>query len=59
MAPNAQTPAEKLAAIFTGLKNRNADVRIQNAKELRRFVSFQIEHETSMFVLTYYSICRF
>jgi hypothetical protein len=41
MAPNAQTPAEKLAAIFTGLKNRNADVRVQNAKELRRFVGFE------------------
>jgi FKBP12-rapamycin complex-associated protein len=39
MAPNAQMPVEKLAAIFTGLKNRNADVRVQNAKELRRFVS--------------------
>lgn len=41
MAPNAQTPAEKLSAIFTGLKNRNADIRVQNAKELRRFVGLE------------------
>lgn len=42
MAPNVQAPAEKLSTIFTGLKNRNADVRVQNAKELRRFVGLTL-----------------
>ncbi|XP_006461841.1 hypothetical protein AGABI2DRAFT_151460 [Agaricus bisporus var. bisporus H97] len=47
MAPNAQTPAEKLSAIFTGLKNRNADIRVQNAKELRRFVLTEVADMSS------------
>lgn len=45
MAPNAQTPTEKLLNIFANLKNRNADVRIQNANELRRFVG-SMQHLT-------------
>ncbi|KXN92422.1 Phosphatidylinositol 3-kinase tor2 [Leucoagaricus sp. SymC.cos] len=47
MAPNAQTPTEKLLNIFSGLKNRSLDVRVQNAKELRRFVSTEVADMSS------------
>ncbi|KAF9454266.1 phosphatidylinositol 3-kinase [Macrolepiota fuliginosa MF-IS2] len=47
MAPNAQTPTEKLLTIFAGLKNRNQDVRIQYAQELRRFVSTEVADMSS------------
>jgi len=39
MAPNAQTSTARLDSIFTGLKSRNLDSRVQYAQELRRFVS--------------------
>jgi len=39
MAPNAQTSTARLDSIFTGLKSRNLDTRVQYAQELRRFVS--------------------
>jgi FKBP12-rapamycin complex-associated protein len=40
MASVAQsTQTERLNQIFNGLKNRNADIRLQSAEDLRRFVS--------------------
>jgi len=39
MVPNAQTSTARLDSIFTGLKSRNLDTRVQYAQELRRFVS--------------------
>jgi hypothetical protein len=55
MAPNAQTPTEKLLNIFTGLKNRNLEVRVQYAQELRRFVSLKatIRHRTTVYIFEF------
>jgi len=40
MASVAQsTQTERLNQIFNGLKNRNPDIRLQSAEDLRRFVS--------------------
>jgi len=40
MASVAQSmPVDVLTQIFTGLKSRNADTRLQSAMELKRFVS--------------------
>ena len=40
MASVAQlTQTERLNQIFNGLKNRNVDIRLQSAEDLRRFVS--------------------
>ncbi|KAL9713509.1 phosphatidylinositol kinase- protein kinase tor1 [Leucoagaricus gongylophorus] len=47
MAPNAQTSTARLDSIFTGLKSRNIDTRVQHAQELRRFVSTEIADMSS------------
>ncbi|KIM44660.1 hypothetical protein M413DRAFT_25110 [Hebeloma cylindrosporum] len=48
MASVAQsTQTERLNQIFNGLKNRNADIRLQSAEELRRFVSMSIAEMSS------------
>ncbi|KAF9561208.1 phosphatidylinositol 3-kinase [Agrocybe pediades] len=38
---------ERLNQIFNGLKNRNADIRMQSAEELRRFVTTSIAEMSS------------
>ncbi|KAF8966334.1 atypical/PIKK/FRAP protein kinase [Flammula alnicola] len=48
MASAAQsTQTERLNQIFSGLKNRNAETRLQSAEELRRFVSMSIAEMSS------------
>ncbi|KIM49486.1 hypothetical protein M413DRAFT_21701 [Hebeloma cylindrosporum] len=48
MASVAQsTQTERLNQIFNGLKNRNADIRLQSAEDLRRFVTMSMAEMSS------------